>query len=68
MTYVTQKMKDDDLTNIMVTDVGSDKDAISGLRAPTHYGRPNWDKIFTGVCDKHPQTECVSITVSSDIG
>lgn len=82
MTYVTQKMKDDDLTvrllasllvlgsadaqelhwlhtqNIMVSDVGSEKDAISGLRAPTHYGRPNWDTIFSNIRSKHPSTEC----------
>lgn len=83
MTYVTQKMMDDDLTvsaraltsplptmaiaeaskrallqNIMVSDVGSEKDAISGLRAPTHYGRPNWDLIFQSIRSKHPSTEC----------
>lgn len=57
MTYVTQKLKDNDLTNIMVADVGSEKDAVSGLRAPTHYGRPNWDNIFANVRDKHPNTE-----------
>ena len=44
--------------NIMVSDVGSEKDAISGLRAPTHYGRPNWDTIFSSIRDKHPSTEC----------
>lgn len=77
MTYVTQAMKDDDLTvrsllrtpneypltdnfafqNIMLEDVGNDRDAISGLRAPTHYGRPNWDTIFSNIKDKHPDTE-----------
>lgn len=41
----------------MVSDVGSEKDAISGLRAPTHFGRPNWDSIFSNVRDRHPNTE-----------
>jgi NADPH oxidase len=62
MTYVTQKMKDDDLTNIMVSDVGGENDTISGLRAPTHYGRPNWDQIFSGIKDRHPDTEWVYIS------
>lgn len=42
----------------MVMDVGSDKDAISGLRSPTHYGRPNWNTIFSSIRDRHPSTEC----------
>lgn len=77
MTYITQAMKDDDLTvssllptlskypltkiiafqNIMLEDVGNDRDAVSRLRAPTHYGRPNWDTIFSNIKDKHPDTE-----------
>lgn len=30
-------------------DVGADRDAITRLRAPTHFGRPNWDRVFGGV-------------------
>jgi len=41
----------------MLEDVGNDKDAITGLRAPTHYGRPNWNTIFGNIKDKHPNTE-----------
>ncbi|KAI9437961.1 NADPH oxidase [Lactarius indigo] len=41
--YLTAKIKDDDMTNIFVQDVGAEKDAITSLRAPTHFGRPNWD-------------------------
>lgn len=41
----------------MLEDVGNDKDAITGLRAPTHYGRPNWNTIFSNITDKHPNTE-----------
>jgi hypothetical protein len=33
-------------------------DPISGLRAPTVFGRPNWDKIFDDVV-----AECVAAAV-----
>jgi len=36
--YLTAKIKEDDVTNITVQDVGADK-AITSLRAPTHFGR-----------------------------
>lgn len=42
---------------IQVQDVGAEKDAITSLRAPTHYGRPNWDKVFSSLVDKHPDTD-----------
>ncbi|KIL66155.1 hypothetical protein M378DRAFT_75950 [Amanita muscaria Koide BX008] len=55
--YLTAKIKDDDVTNIIVQDVGADKDAITSLRAPTHFGRPNWDRVFSSIADKHPETD-----------
>ncbi|TDL27846.1 NADPH oxidase [Rickenella mellea] len=55
--YLTAKIKDDDATNIMVQDVGAEKDAITSLRAPTHFGRPNWDRVFSSIADKHPDTD-----------
>ncbi|KAG6334889.1 hypothetical protein ID866_4198 [Astraeus odoratus] len=55
--YLTAKVKEDDMTNIIVQDVGADKDAITSLRAPTHYGRPNWDRVFSSLVDKHPETD-----------
>ncbi|KAF8452547.1 NADPH oxidase B [Boletus edulis BED1] len=55
--YLTAKIKEDDMTNIIVQDVGAEKDAVTSLRAPTHYGRPNWDKAFTSLVDKHPETD-----------
>ena len=55
--YLTAKIKADDATNIMVQDVGAEKDAISGLRAPTHFGRPNWDRVFPSIVEKHPDTD-----------
>jgi NADPH oxidase len=55
--YLTAKIKEDDMTNIIVQDVGADKDAITSLRAPTHFGRPNWDRVFPSIANKHPETD-----------
>jgi len=55
--YLTQKLKDDEVNNILVQDVGADRDAITSLRAPTHFGRPNWDRVFTGIAETHPDTD-----------
>ncbi|KAF8574915.1 NADPH oxidase B [Ramaria rubella] len=55
--YLTAKIKEDDMNNIMVQDVGAEKDAITALRAPTHFGRPNWDRVFPSIAEKHPDTD-----------
>jgi len=55
--YLTAKIKDDDMHNIIVQDVGAEKDAITSLRAPTHFGRPNWDRMFSSIVEKHPETD-----------
>jgi len=55
--YLTAKIKDDDMTNIILQDVGAEKDAITSLRAPTHFGRPNWDRVFPSIAEKHPETD-----------
>ncbi|KAH7883001.1 NADPH oxidase B [Phlebopus sp. FC_14] len=55
--YLTAKIKEDDVNNIIVQDVGADKDAITSLRAPTHFGRPNWDRVFGSLADRHPETD-----------
>ncbi|KAG6839592.1 hypothetical protein C0991_001108, partial [Blastosporella zonata] len=55
--YLTAKIKEDDMNNIIVQDVGAEQDAITSLRAPTHFGRPNWDRVFTSVSEKHPETD-----------
>ena len=47
--YLTAKMKDDEMNNILVQEVGAERDAITSLRAPTHFGRPNWDRVFQSV-------------------
>jgi hypothetical protein len=30
----------------MVNDAGAEVDAITGLKAATNFGRPNWDRYF----------------------
>jgi len=55
--YLTAKIKEDDMNNIIVQDVGAEKDAVTSLRAPTHYGRPNWDRVFSSIAEKHPETD-----------
>jgi NADPH oxidase len=55
--YLTAKIKEEDMNNIIVHDVGAEKDAITSLRAPTHFGRPNWDKVFMSITEKHPESD-----------
>ena len=40
-----------------VQNVGAEKDAITFLRAPTHFGKPNWDRLFPSIVEKHPDTD-----------
>jgi predicted ferric reductase len=55
--YLTANIKEDDMNNIIVQDVGAEKDAITNLRAPTHFGRPNWDRVFPSIAEKHPDSD-----------
>ncbi|KAF5313418.1 hypothetical protein D9611_008566 [Ephemerocybe angulata] len=55
--YLTARLKEDDVNNIIVQDVGAEKDAITSLRAPTHFGRPNWNRVFSSLVDKHQDTD-----------
>ncbi|KAF9451093.1 NADPH oxidase isoform 2 [Macrolepiota fuliginosa MF-IS2] len=55
--YLTARLKEDEMNNIIVQDVGAEKDAITSLRAPTHFGRPNWDKVFSSIAEKHSETD-----------
>ncbi|KAF2814222.1 uncharacterized protein BDZ99DRAFT_379956 [Mytilinidion resinicola] len=56
-TYLTAKIKVDDATNIMINDANAEQDAITGLRAPTNFGRPNWDMIFKSIRKIHAPAE-----------
>ena len=55
--YLTGKVGEDDMNNIMVHEVGAETDTITSLRAPTHFGRPNWDTVFENIAGRHPSTD-----------
>uniref|UniRef100_A0A1D1XVG3 Superoxide-generating NADPH oxidase heavy chain subunit A n=1 Tax=Anthurium amnicola TaxID=1678845 RepID=A0A1D1XVG3_9ARAE len=56
-TYLTGRLRHSEVGNIHVNDDGNIKDTITGLRSPTHFGRPNWDKIFSNMRDQYPATD-----------
>ena len=35
----------------MINDAGALNDPLTGLKSRTHYGRPNWKAMFTGMRD-----------------
>jgi NADPH oxidase len=41
----------------MINDVNAESDTITGLRAPTNFGRPNWDAVFKSVKKIHNPAE-----------
>ena len=41
----------------MVNDANAEVDALSGLRTPTNFGRPNWDAIFRSIRKIHAPAE-----------
>ena len=41
----------------MVNEANAEVDAISGLRTPTNFGRPNWDAIFRSIRKIHSPAE-----------
>ncbi|GAA5841571.1 hypothetical protein JCM9279_000692 [Rhodotorula babjevae] len=56
-TYLTGRVHANDVINIFANDVGNELDAVTQLRSPTHYGRPNWDRIFASLAQQHPATD-----------
>jgi len=55
--YLTGRLKPEQIGNIVLNDEEGREDALTGLRAPTHYGRPNLDQVFGRFCRGHPDTE-----------
>jgi NADPH oxidase 1 len=35
----------------MINDAGAMNDAVTGLKSRTHYGRPNWQAVFSEMRD-----------------
>jgi len=65
--YLTTAMKEAEIHNIVVNDVGSEFDPVTELRSRTHYGRPNFDLIFRGVREdaitRFPNTQSVRVGI-----
>lgn len=50
--YLTRGWRDNQAFAIMLRE-GDETDAITGLRAKTHFGRPEWPKIFDSISLAH---------------
>ena len=46
--YLTGKLSSDDIQNIVMNDSDA-LDPLTELSSQTHYGRPNWQTIFTSI-------------------
>ena len=51
--YLTRGWQDNQAFAIMLRE-GDERDAITGLHAKTHFGRPEWPKIFDSLSFAHP--------------
>ncbi|GAA5845561.1 hypothetical protein JCM5353_006754 [Sporobolomyces roseus] len=60
-TYLTSSIKINDLHNIITQSVSSPTDAITRLRAPTHYGRPNFSNLFPRIANAHAGTREIGV-------
>ncbi|TPX59307.1 hypothetical protein SpCBS45565_g07765 [Spizellomyces sp. 'palustris'] len=47
--YLTGKLSVDDIQNVVLNDPDSNYDPLTELRNKTHFGRPEWPRIFGGV-------------------
>ncbi|KAI8803493.1 ferric reductase NAD binding domain-containing protein [Cladochytrium replicatum] len=56
-TYLTAALKVDEMKNIIINDMEGTRDALTGLRSPTFYGRPAWDAIFQRIRKTHSGTD-----------
>lgn len=54
--FMTGGLKADQVRNVVLTNADG-RDALTGLRSPTHYGRPNFDQIFGQMASTHPSTD-----------
>lgn len=50
-TYLTQRLDADTAQNIVLNSVGADLDPLTELKSRTNFGRPDFNKLFTGMRD-----------------
>lgn len=48
-TYITSKMEEDQMYNIVLNDVGAPYDPLTNLKSRTHFGRPDFSTIFSSI-------------------
>ena len=54
--FLTGGLKADEVRNVVMS--GADgRDAVTGLKSPTHFGRPDFDRIFKKMAEDHPSTD-----------
>jgi len=51
--YLTQAMRLSQIREVMYGADETGLDSVTGLQSPTHFGRPDWDNIFTTLSSKH---------------
>jgi NADPH oxidase len=56
-TFLTGKLKGDEIRNLALNYEVGKEDALTGLRSHTQYGRPNFGQIFGQLCDRHRATD-----------
>ncbi|KAL5457610.1 hypothetical protein EMCRGX_G034885 [Ephydatia muelleri] len=54
--YLSRGWKDKDAFAVYLRE-GEERDAVTGLQARTHYGRPDWSKIFDEISVSHSNTD-----------
>eukprot|EP00842_Homolaphlyctis_polyrhiza_P000856 jgi/Hompol1/1771/HPOL_001939-RA len=55
-TYLTGNLKIDDIQNIVLNSSESEIDPVTELQSQTHYGRPDWKRIFQSIRANVPAT------------
>ncbi|KAI9142397.1 ferric reductase NAD binding domain-containing protein [Paraphysoderma sedebokerense] len=55
-TYLTAPLKPNEIRNVILN-TGNKKDAVTGLKSPTLFGRPNFDDIFEKIRTCHQGTD-----------
>ncbi|KAI9228480.1 MAG: ferric reductase NAD binding domain-containing protein [Piptocephalis tieghemiana] len=55
--YLTGSLSPDAIRNVVMNDREGETDALTGLRSPTNYGRPQLNRIFSGLSRRHVDTD-----------
>lgn len=55
--YLTGGLNPDEVRDVMYSMDEKSEDQITGLTAPTLFGRPKWSDVFLQTCYKHPNSD-----------